>query len=106
MAYVPPILGAVGRVVDLRDIFSEFLYYDSKQQGFTSIKKVLPTVTGTDYSDMDIADGTTASVEFMKVMGLYKEKPQDIEKVRKALLEYCKLDTWAEVLILKEMEKF
>ena len=95
----------LARVVDLRDIFSEFLYYDSKQQGFTSIKKVLPTVTGTDYSDMDIADGTTASVEFMKVMGLYKEKPQDIEKVRKALLEYCKLDTWAEVLILRGLKK-
>jgi len=93
------------RIVDLKDIFSKFAYYHPKQKGSASLKKVLPVLTGKGYGDMDIADGNTASVEFMKIMGLYGERPNEdeIKRIRKALLEYCKLDTWAEVLILRGM---
>jgi len=85
------------RIVDLLIPFRNFSYYNPKQQGSASIKKVLPTLCGKSYSGMEIRDGGTASVEFFNMC--YNNG----KDVRKALLKYCELDTLAEVMIVEKL---
>ncbi|MBT3836156.1 DUF2779 domain-containing protein [Candidatus Woesearchaeota archaeon] len=87
---------AISRIVDLRDVFSNFYYYNPKQKGSAGLKSILPAVTGKDYSELDIRDGKTAGVQF-------KKNPMN-EKVRADLLKYCGLDTEGMVWIVKELK--
>jgi hypothetical protein len=71
-------------------------------RGSYSIKQVLPAlVPDLTYKDLEISEGGTASNTFAEmVMGAFKG---DIDKTRKDLLEYCKLDTYAMVKILEKL---
>lgn len=89
----------IDRIEDLLEPFKNFDYYNPIQKGSASIKKVLPAITKKDYKDLEISDGGTASVKY------YIMTYKNGKDVRKDLLEYCKLDTWAEVLILNELKK-
>ena len=91
------------RIVDLLIPFREFAYYHSDQKGSASIKAVLPALTGKSYSEMDIGSGSIASTEFYKMT--YGVFEGDREKVRSDLLEYCKLDTLAEVMLVEKMRE-
>jgi len=51
---------------------------------------------------MDIADGETASVYFA-LMALGKYTDEEVEKIKKNLLTYCKQDTLAMVEIHKKL---
>ena len=97
------------RIIDLLAPFRNFDYYSSKQQGSASLKKVLPALTGKTYKHLEIADGMTASREFLYTLHgqLFDKKmtKKQIKKTRIALEKYCELDTLAEVLILKELDK-
>ncbi|MDP4012910.1 MAG: DUF2779 domain-containing protein, partial [Candidatus Nanoarchaeia archaeon] len=94
--------GVISRIVDLWVVFRGFIYYHPDQEGSASIKKVLPALTGKGYTDMDIAEGNTASVEFIRMA--YGDC-SEIErvKIRDGLLRYCCLDTLAEVMILEKL---
>ena len=92
----------INRVVDLSTIFTNFHYYNSKQKGSASIKNILPIFSDKKYSDLNINDGSTASVMFF--YSHYKNIGNK-EKIRKDLLEYCKLDTQAEIDIIKKLRK-
>ncbi|MHA1185925.1 MAG: DUF2779 domain-containing protein [Candidatus Heimdallarchaeota archaeon] len=50
------------RIIDLLTPFRGFYYYNPKQKGSASIKRVLPAITGKSYDDLDIAEGMTASI--------------------------------------------
>jgi hypothetical protein len=97
--------GVVGRVVDLLVPFRNFAYYHPSQKGSASIKKVLPAlVEGKSYEGMEIADGGSASLEY------YNSHYGDVSveekvRVRKALEEYCHLDTISMVWMIDELEK-
>jgi len=91
--------GVLTRIVDLLIPFRNFSYYNPKQQGSASIKKVLPALVGKSYAGMDIADGGTASVEFFNMA---YENGRD---VRESLLKYCELDTLAEVWIVEKLKE-
>ncbi len=86
------------RIVDLLIPFRNFSYYNPKQHGSASIKKVLPAF-GKSYSGMEIDNGGTASVEFFNMC--YNNG----KDVRKALLKYCELDTLAEVMIVEKLRE-
>jgi len=103
------ISSAIDRFVDLLAPFQKFYYYDSKQQGSASIKKVLPALTGKDYSDLEIAGGETASLQYLfithgKTDGT-KPSEKEIKEIRKNLEKYCSLDSWGMVDILGELIK-
>ena len=84
--------------------FRNFYYYNPVQQGSASLKKVLPAITGKGYDGMDIADGETASVAFYNIT--YNDSVDETkQKVRENLLEYCKLDTFAEVMIVEKLRE-
>ncbi|WP_171172910.1 DUF2779 domain-containing protein [Ruegeria sp. HKCCA5929] len=91
------------RTLDLEDVFKTG-YVDIRFGGSTSIKKVLPVLApDLTYEGMDIAGGTEAMDGWMKFI----DQPHgaERERLRSALLEYCKLDTYAMVRIFEEIEK-
>lgn len=92
------------RMADLLVPFRNFSYYNPKQQGSASIKAVLPAITGKGYENMEIADGGTASIAFIKAT--YENTPEkERKKLRKALEEYCTLDTEAMIRIVEQLNR-
>lgn len=92
-------------VKDLADPFSKGYYYCREMGGSYSIKVVLPALCGgdpeLDYHALDlIHNGSEAMNAFLD---LHKQPPEEIAKVRAALLAYCRLDTLAMVKILEKL---
>ena len=102
--YEPAIRNMITRIVDLMTPFQQKLYYTPEMKGSYSIKKVLPAlVPGFSYDNLEINNGGNASLAFANLLN--ETDQQQIDKTRKNLLEYCKLDTLAMVEILKVLEK-
>jgi hypothetical protein len=91
------------RIKDLWDVFRNFHYYDSRQCGPASIKYVLPVLSDLSYGDLDIQKGDLASLEYERVTYNLSVSEEERQKVRDNLEEYCKLDTLAEVEIVKKL---
>lgn len=72
-------------------------YYDERFSGSYSIKKTLPVFSNLSYSDLDVKNGVEAICEYSTFGSISLEER---ELKRKALIEYCKQDTWAMVVIL------
>jgi hypothetical protein len=90
------------RIKDLLIPFRQFYYYDPKQCGSASIKKVLPVMSDLSYKDMEINNGGDASIAYENVTyGDVSEKEK--KKVREALEKYCALDTLAEIKIIDRL---
>ena len=88
-------------MVDLMIPFKNRDYYTKEMKGSYSIKYVLPALypddPELDYSELSmIHKGDEASNAFLS---LKDKTSEEQEKIRKALLEYCKLDTYAMVKI-------
>jgi hypothetical protein len=82
--------------------FQKKHYYTKKMNGSYSIKAVLPAlVPELSYEDLEISDGDTASNRYA-TLHLVKER-EEVKKIRKALVEYCRLDTLAMVKIMQKM---
>lgn len=87
------------RVFDLMKIFKKD-YLMPEFKGSASIKKVLPVlVPELSYKELEVQDGTMAMSVWEKM--LETDDGQERQKLRKSLLDYCKLDTWAMVKIFK-----
>jgi len=90
------------RIKDLLIPFRQFHYYDPKQCGSASIKKVLPVMSDLSYKDMEINNGGDASIAYENATyGNVSEKEK--KKVRDALEKYCELDTLAEIKIIDRL---
>jgi hypothetical protein len=90
------------RFVDLLAPFKSFYYYHPDQRGSASMKAVLPALTGKSYEGLEIAEGGTASLEYLRVtFGDVDEKER--QKVRRQLETYCALDTEGMVWIVEEL---
>lgn len=88
----------IDRIVDLMSPFRKN-YRLPEMEGSYSIKYVLPAlVPELSYSNLTIGNGGDASTAFYNLGKTVDEV--NIENTRKALLEYCKLDTWAMVRLL------
>lgn len=99
-----PIKNIIDKVIDLMKPFQNKFYYAPEMKGSYSIKKVLPAlIPELSYLNMDIGEGGAASREFERIY--YISDPSEISKVRSSLLEYCKMDTFALVKILKKLEE-
>lgn len=94
----------IDRMVDLMVPFQKKYYYAPDLKGSYSIKKVLPSlVPELNYSELEIQEGGTAMEVFKNmILGSFAG---DIKGTRKALLEYCKMDTWAMVKILERLRE-
>ncbi|MBL7894508.1 MAG: DUF2779 domain-containing protein [Bacteroidia bacterium] len=94
----------IARLKDLMIPFFKRWYYTPEMKGSYSIKSVLPAlVPDMSYSDLEIQEGGTASATFTEMArGTFKG---DVAKTRRALIEYCTLDTLAMVKIYQKLKE-
>lgn len=93
----------IDRTLDLEDLFKSG-YVDIAFGGSTSIKKVLPVIApDLTYEDMDVASGTDAMEAWARLISM--QDGLERTELREAMLEYCKLDTYAMVRIFEEIER-
>ena len=92
------------KLLDLLPVVRNNVYHPDFQGSF-SIKYVLnPLVPELSYDDLVIVDGMIASVEIARLLFVSGKIPPDqIDKTRKDLLEYCKRDTWAMVKLVERL---
>jgi hypothetical protein len=98
--YQVPLEGIIRRLQDLMIPFQKGWYYTPEMKGSYSIKQVLPAlVPKLSYKQLNINEGGTASATFAAMANGTFDR--DFEQTRKDLLEYCKMDTYAMVEILR-----
>ena len=90
---------------DLMKLFQHRAYYSSELDGSYSIKKVLPALCPNDpeldYKKLALVhDGGEAQTVYSNLAG---KSPEEQERIRTALLAYCRLDTLAMVKILEKL---
>ncbi len=89
------------KLIDLLPVVRNNVYHPEFHGSF-SLKYVLPAlVPDLKYDDLVIVDGMVASVKIARLLFVAgKLSPEQHEKTRFDLLEYCKRDTWATVKVL------
>ena len=94
------------RINNIRDLMKPFKnkdFYDWKMYGSYSLKNVLPSViTNMSYEGMEINEGEKACQAYLRMF--CSQNSEEIERIRKALLEYCNLDTLAMVKIVEKLK--
>jgi hypothetical protein len=96
------------RMVDLEVPFKK-AFYTHKFEGRSSIKVVLPVlVPELSYDRMEITNGADAQAIYRNLIdGKYHTKSgnkgKEFYQVKKNLLDYCKLDTYAMVMIYRKL---
>lgn len=116
--YKKRLLGLNDRVFDLLHVlkgskkFYEALGYDMEQtplvfyhpdqNGSYSIKSILPLFSDLSYKGMEVENGSVAMLTYAKYP-LYT--PEVFKQKYQGLIDYCKQDTWAMVVILDELRR-
>jgi len=89
------------RFADLMVPFRRKHLYLPEMNGSYSLKAVLPAlVPELSYSELGIQEGGAASMAYEQLY--HEEELETTSKIRRDLLEYCKMDTLAMVKILEE----
>lgn len=91
-----------GRIVDLSIPFINGLIYDVRMRGFYSLKVLLKVFTEKSYSDLAISHGMDAVYQWRM---LDKEEKNDKGHIADDLMEYCGMDTYAMVLLVRWLKE-
>jgi len=101
------LLALIPRFVDLIEPFRKLGFYHPDFHGSFSIKAILPAMfpndAELDFKSLEIQNGAMAMDIFANLPRL--KNLEQREQIRKALLEYCKLDTWAMVKIFDKLRR-
>lgn len=104
LAELAPAQGAAlraiaARLVDLLPVVRE-AYYHRDMRGSWSIKSVMPTIdSNLGYEHLGgVGDGDGAQLAFFALRG-GTLTPEKAQKLRAALLQYCRHDTWVMVVL-------
>jgi hypothetical protein len=94
------------KLIDLLPVIRDHVYHPDFGGSF-SLKYVLtPLVPDLTYEDLVIVDGMVASVEIARLLFVaQKIAPEERERVRQDLLNYCERDTWAMVRLLERLRE-
>jgi len=96
------LLGINENMRDLMVPFSKGFLYTKEMNGSASLKAVLPAlVPELGYDGLAISGGQEASAAYASLSAA--ENPDEIKRVKKALLEYCRLDTLAMVKLVEKL---
>ncbi len=99
------LLAVAGRLADLLPVVRDHVYHPGFGGSF-SLKAVLPAlVPGPGYDDLEIAEGTAASVELGRLMFDTSMGVDERRHLRAALLRYCAQDTLALVGLLGRLRE-
>lgn len=92
-----PLVAINERIVDLLPVARRH-YYHPAQQGSWSLKSVLPTIaTDLSYDKLDgVQDGSMAMTAYLEAVHPQTAAARK-EEIRRQLLDYCSLDTYALV---------
>jgi len=102
--FKPRIRAITEGMVDLALPFQKRYLYDWRFKGSYSLKVILPVIVpDLSYAGMEIHDGGVAMQAYEKLHA--SVDPLETQRIRKALLEYCRLDTWAMVRIVKKLKE-
>jgi len=94
----------IGNLRDLAEPFKQKIYYHWMLNGSYSLKAVLPCLLpDMGYESLEIRNGGMAIDAYFKMQE--SKDTNEIEKIRRDLLEYCKLDTFAMVRILEKLRE-
>lgn len=97
------LLALIPRMVDLAVIFQKTMIYNHTLQGSASIKYVLPfMVPELSYDRLFIRNGNDSQAFYVKMIKGYFEGAMK-KKVKNALIEYNRLDTWSMVAIRRRL---
>jgi hypothetical protein len=95
----------IDRLWDQGEIFQDGHYVHPSQKGSWSLKKVLPAFDPSlEYDDLDVQEGMEAVVEYSRMIAP-ETSESEAREIEEDLLEYCKRDTWAMVVIHKELSE-
>lgn len=90
------------RMYDLMMVVKKGYYVDSRFGGSASIKKVLPVMCPElSYNDLAIHEGGTASASWATLTDP-STPPEAKEQLKKDMLAYCGLDTYAMIAIYRK----
>jgi hypothetical protein len=89
---------------DLLSPFRQFQYHHPDQEGGTSLKSVLPAMTGEGCEGLEIPDGEAAGFRFRE-MAFGKVLESRKKAIHRALADYCHPDTEGMIEILKELQR-
>lgn len=99
-----PLMSLHSRIQDLMLPFQQHYLYVKEMKGSCSIKSILPAlVPELNYNQLAIANGAMASKAYAKLSGL--KDPEQIAEIKKNLIAYCEMDTFAMVKILEVLQK-
>jgi hypothetical protein len=106
--YFPEFKTKINRITenmaDLALPFRERNLYHWQFNGSYSLKAVLPAlIPDLTYDNMEIHNGGMAMQAYTEMQVSHDQT--EIERIRKALLEYCKLDTLAMVRIVEKLKE-
>jgi predicted RecB family nuclease len=103
--YRDDLLATLDRFMDLHVLIRKYFYHPEFHGSF-SLKSVLPAlVPSMGYDELAIQDGNHASVEYLRMLEP-DTPPEEREKIRESLLDYCSNDTLAMVKVREELLKF
>jgi hypothetical protein len=98
------LMGIHDRILDLMPTFRKRHYYRKEMHGSYSMKAVLPAlVPELSYAGMAVCDGSDAMNIYTSLHLIHDEK--EILRIRRDLLEYCRLDTLGMVRILEKLKE-
>jgi hypothetical protein len=88
-------------IIDLAEPFRKQHYYHPQMKGKFSIKVLLPILVpemSDEYDKLDLIKNGGDAMRAFANLSTFSD-PEEINKIRKSLIEYCKLDTYAMVKI-------
>lgn len=85
--------------------FKNLDYYNPSQKGSASLKDILPAITESSHSHLDIQNGYAANLEYLKIIKNESSQSSESQIIFEQLREYCKMDSYALFLIQKELER-
>lgn len=92
------------RLVDLLPVARRH-YYHRDMRGSWSIKAVLPTLAPTGYEDLDgVKSGTDAQAGYLEAIDP-ATPAERVEALRRSLLDYCRRDTEAMMIVLEALTR-
>ena len=100
----PEFIELEAKLIDLLPVLGNFVYHPDFEGSF-SIKYVLqPLVPELSYNDLVIVDGLVASVEIARLLFVSgRIPPEERDRIRQDLLDYCERDTWVMVKLLESL---
>jgi hypothetical protein len=105
--YADHLMGIHNNFIDLATPFQKGYYWKPEMQGHYGLKYVLPAIVPKLENAYSNLDGVRNGGDAMRMYAELGEAtdPHEIIKIKTALLEYCKLDTYVMVKILRSLRK-